>query len=618
MHRNAAEQIERAPQSPGVYLLKGAEENVLYVGKAKRLRDRLKAYVVPGRDERPSVQILVPQVETVEWLLTDNEKEALLLENSLIKTHRPRYNILLRDDKSYASLRLTRHAFPRLFVTRKIVRDGSEYFGPYSSVADLRQTLKLIQKLFQIRDCSDSFFDRRTRPCLQHQIRRCTAPCVKWVREDQYAGQIQQAKLFLAGDKLTLIERLKSEMTAASTDQLYEEAAQLRDRMLAVEGTLEPQKVESRKDERDADAIGLAGDEDATLVKILKIRRGRLISADEFFVNEPISSAPEITRAFLQQYYLSDFPGHEIPPQLLVQHSVSDAAIFESLLADRCGRMVKILQPQRGTAHRLLLLSERNAVSSLAERKRRSERNVKLLENLQRKLHLPRLPKRIEGYDISNFHGAQPVGSRVTFIDGEADKTKYRHYGIRTVKGSNDFAMLHEMFERRFRTMSEDDRPDLVLVDGGKGQLRQIVEVARDLGISDLSLASLAKEKELRSRSGRKYAPERVFLPGQKNPLIFAPSDPLLHLLQRVRDEAHRFGITHHRKARNKATLQSILSRIPGVGPKRQRALLKSLGSLERIQAASIEEISAVKGMTAPAARMLFDFFHRVEDASEE
>ncbi len=618
MKDTAREQIKRSPEGPGVYILKGKSQQILYVGKAIRLRDRLKSYLNLNRNERPSMTLLIPQVEEVEWLLTDNEKEALLLENSLIKAHRPRYNISLRDDKSYVSLRLTQHLFPRLFVTRQIDRDGSEYFGPYSSVSDLRQTLKLVQKIFLTRDCSDSFYDSRTRPCLRYQIKRCSAPCVGYVSQESYAEQVRHAKIFLSGNKELLISRLQSEMNQASMNLKYEEAAILRDRLTAIEETLRPQKVESRRDHRDADTIGLAGDSQATLIKVLKIRKGRLIGADEFLTHEPICADKEITRAFIAQYYLADFPGHEVPSQLLMEKKIEDLEMFQILLSERSGGKVKLLTPKRGAAHRLLKLAQRNAASSLAERKRKSDRTQKLLSELAQKLSLKSIPKRIEGYDISSFHGAQPIGSMVVFIDGEPDKSKYRHYGIRSVKGSNDFAMLREMFERRFQKLTESDRPGLILVDGGRGQLRQALDVLKNLNIQDLAVVSMAKEKELKSKSGKRYAPERLFLPGQKNPLVFPSSSPLLHLLQRVRDEAHRFGITRHRRARKKETFQSILQRIPGVGLKRQRALLKSFGSVEGIQNASMEQLQAVSGFNKKVAQGVQDFFKRLPQLTQE
>ncbi len=615
MNKDAKAQISRAPASPGVYLLKDKNRKILYVGKAKNLRSRLKAYLHPERDERPSVTVLVPQVKEVEWILTDREKEALLLENSLIKTHRPRYNILLRDDKSYISLKLTPHPFPGLFATRKIVKDGAEYFGPYSSASDLRQTLNLIQKIFRIRDCGDSFFANRSRPCLQYQIRRCTAPCVGYVTEEGYAEQVRQVRLFLRGEKKELLVQLRSDMADASGELRYESAAALRDRIAAVEETLEPQQVESRRDFRDADAVGIAGDRTASLVKVLKIRAGRITGAEEFLVAEPVSASREIVRAFLAQFYLSETRARDVPDDIFLPQPVGDSESFEALLGEIAGHRIRLLEPKRGSGLHWLRLAERNAVSSLEERKRKSELNRDLLDGLKRSLNLKRLPRRIEGYDISNLGGAEPYGSLVVFSDGEPDKTRYRHYRIRSVKGSNDFAMLREVFERRFRNLDEEPQPDLVLVDGGKGQLRQIMDVVREIGIQDMDLASIAKEKELRSRSGTKYAPERIFLPGRKNPIVFPSASPVLHLLMRVRDEAHRFGITRHRKSRGKKSLQSVLLRVPGIGPHRLKVLIRFFGTVEKIRETSLESLSSVPGMTAASAGSVFRFFHAPQGA---
>jgi excinuclease ABC subunit C len=438
------------------------------------------------------------------------------------------------------------------------------------------------------------------------------------VSEAGYAEQVRGATQFLLGDKAGVVRELRARMEEASGSQRYEEAATHRDRMRAVEETLEPQRIEDRRDRRDADAIGLAGDDTATLVKVLKVRDGRVTGADEYFVPEPVAAGSEIARAFLQHHYLAETLDRMPPPELFLGVRVPDEGGFESLLSERRGRRVRLVRPKRGRGLRLLRLAERNAAASLAERKRRSERNEALLGELGRALRLARIPRRIEGYDISNLHGAEPYGSMVVFTDGEADRNRYRYYRIRSVKGSNDFAMLREVFERRFRKLEDENRPDLVLVDGGKGQLRQAVDVLREAGVSGVELVSIAKEKELVSRSGKKYAPERIFLPGQKNPLVFAPSSPVLHLLQRVRDEAHRFGITRHRRSRGKSALASILRRIPAVGPSRQKALVRALGSVERIAASSVEELSRVAGMTRPAARSVYDFFRAAAADGDE
>lgn len=623
MKKHVIELIERSPDSCGVYLMKGGDQKILYVGKALRLRDRLRSYVHPERDTRPSVQLLVPLIEDVEWLITATEKEALLLENSLIKSHRPKYNISFRDDRSYVSLKITQHAFPRLHVTRKIFQDGGKYFGPYSSSNDVRRTLKLVQKIFKLRDCSDAYFNARKRPCLQYQIKRCSAPCVNYISEEAYAREAQEAQLFLHGNREELTRKLKKEMKEASEDLKFEQAAALRDRLASVEATLEPQIVESRKDDRDADVLGIFGDSSASLVKVLKVRKGRLTGADEHFIEEPITAAQEILRAILQSYYLSEKAGGDIPSQLIFGQDIPDAEAFQTLFMDKYGKKTTFVFPQRGLANRLLDLAQKNAESSFEERKRKSRLNHELLDNLRRHFNLSNFPKRIEGYDISNFHGASPIGSMVVFVDGEPDKRQYRGYNIKTIKGSNDFGMLREMFLRRFAKVVEGGtRPDLVLVDGGKGQLAQAVEVLKELNIEGIDVMSIAKEKELKSRSGKKYAPERFFFPGRKNSVVLPPSSKLLHLLQRVRDESHRNGITKHRKGRKKATLQTVLSRIPGVGAVKQKTLLIHFGSVDAILASTLDQLEQAPGLNKKTARAVYDFFHSsmtgMEKGSEE
>ncbi len=611
MDLKVREQIARAPRSPGVYLFKDASGKVLYVGKAKSLRNRLPAYTRPAKEDRPSVHVIGRLAKTVEWILTDNEKEALLLENSLIKSYRPKYNIMLRDDKSYVSLKMTKHEFPALFVTRKISKDGGRYFGPFSSAHDLREMLKTIQKIFQIRDCSDSFFANRSRPCLQHQIRRCTAPCVGKVSAEDYDHQIQQAIQFIKGDKSTLIKRLRGEMGNASEELRYEDAARLRDRMRAIEDSLLPQKVESRKGAWSGDAIGIRGDQQATLIKILKIREGRVMGSKEFFLAEPISAKEEILRSFFQQVYVDRVLVQDFPQEVIFSIPMPDRKAFEEVFLEKHGKKIRIKSPRKGTALKVLKLAERNAFASFEERKRRSSGNQKLLEDLQRKLHLSKFPHRIEGYDISNLQGTHSVGSLVVFTDGEPDKNLYRQYNIKSVNGPNDFASLKEVFTRRFSKEDRKDFPDLVLVDGGKGQLRQLTDLVSTLNLHELPVCSLAKEKELVSRSGTKYAPERVFLPGQKNALVFPPSSQVLHLLMRVRDEAHRFGITRHRKARGKRSLHTVLNEIPGVGAKRKQILFGVFGTIDRIQSASVSELLQVPGISETVAKAIHAFFRQ-------
>lgn len=616
MKREIQEKILRAPQEPGVYIFKDAKDRCLYVGKANNLRNRLQAYSLL-RDERPSVGLMVPKIEHVEWFLTEHEKEAFILENNLIKSYRPKYNIMYRDDKSYISLKISKHTYPRLFKTRNIVQDGSQYFGPFTSVSAVNATLKLIQKIFQVRDCTDHYFAQRTRPCLRHQIKLCSAPCVNNISKENYLEQVLQIRDFMKGDTSRIVRNMRAEMATASQNMEYEKAASLRDRIHAIEQTVQPQQAESRKNQRNADAIGLFGDQDATIIKLLKIRNGKMTGVDEFFVEEPFTSASEILRSFIQQHYINVISKSEIPSELILKQTFPDLDVALDLLSEAKGTKVKVYFPEKGEKLKLLNIAEKNAETSFHERKRKSENNHKILVEIQSMLGLKSLPKKIEGYDISNFQGMHSYGSHVVFVDGERDRSQYRLYKIKSVQGPNDFASLKEMLERRLKKIDSNSVPDLLLIDGGRGQLRQAVDVLADLKL-DIPVVSIAKEKDLVSRSGTKYAPERLYLPGQKNPIVLVPSSPVLHLFQRIRDEAHRFGIENHRRRRSKETIHSLLKQIRGVGPKKQRILLTSFSSIEAIQRATLEEIVAVQGIDQKTAESIFSFFRKFSSSDEE
>jgi excinuclease ABC subunit C len=616
MKKEIQEKILRCPQSPGVYIFKDAKERYLYVGKATNLRERLKSYSML-RDERPSIPLMVPKIENVEWVITDHEKEAFILENNLIKSYRPKYNIMYRDDKSYVSLKLSKHAFPRLFKTRNIVQDGGQYFGPFSSTSSVNQTLKLIQKIFQVRDCTDYFFAQRTRPCLRYQIKLCSAPCVANITKEKYLEQVLQIRDFMKGDTSQIVKQMKEDMKTSSAQMDYEKAASLRDRIHAIEETLKPQRIESRANQRNADAIGLFGDEDATLIKLLKVRNGRMTGVEEYFVEEPISSSSEIIRSFIQHHYINAFNSSNIPSELILKESVPDLDLALDFLSEQKGTKVRVYFPEKGEKLKLLSLAEKNAQTSFLERKRKSENNLKILSEIQTLLRLPSLPKKIEGFDISNTQGMHSYGSHVVFVDGERDRSQYRLYKIKTVEGPNDFASIKEMLERRLKKIDLSSPPDLLLIDGGRGQLRQAVDVLGQLKL-DIPVVSIAKEKELVSKSGTKYAPERLYLPGQKNPIILVPSSPVLHLFQRIRDEAHRFGIENHRRRRSKETIHSFLKQISGVGPKKQRLLLTAFDSIETLQRATLEEIQSVSGIDQKTAQSIFSFFRAMTPSNEE
>jgi excinuclease ABC subunit C len=603
--------IARAPVAPGVYIFRDERGRALYVGKAVRLRDRLRSYANPLSDKRPSVALMVPLIDHVEWLLADNEKEALILENNLIKSYRPKYNIMYRDDKSYLSIKMTNHAFPRIYRTRKIVQDGSTYFGPFSSVASVNRTLKLLQKIFQVRDCTDHFFNNRSRPCLRHQIKLCSAPCVGKITQDDYMEQVLQIKDFMKGRTNDLLKKIKTQMNEASQAMNYEKAALLRDQVQAMEETLKPQTAESREHfGKFVDVVGMTGDAQATLIKLLKIRSGKMVGADEYYLDEPIAYAQEIVRSFLQQYYLEDLTKTDIPQTIIIPEKFEDADAMEGLLSERLGLKVRFVVPQRGQNKKYLDLADRNAKTVFLEQKRRSQKTIQTLEKLQILLKLPTLPTRIEGYDISNFQGSHSYGSMVVFTDGEKDAGQYRIYSIQTVTGPDDFASMKEVLTRRLKRLEQIPAPDLLLIDGGRGQLSQVVDVLHDMNLS-IPVVSIAKEKELKSRSGTTYAPERLYLPGQKNPIVLPKSSPMLHLLQRVRDEAHRFGLSHHRKKRSKKTIASQLKNIPGIGPTRQKALLRHFGSVQQIQQASLKDLAHAPKMNDKSAKAVKAFFNK-------
>ncbi|MCB0271420.1 MAG: excinuclease ABC subunit UvrC [Bdellovibrionales bacterium] len=609
MKEQVKEQISRAPKQPGVYIFKNAAGAYLYVGKAIRLKDRLRSYINPQSDSRPSIALMVPKVDTVEWFVTDNEKEALILENNLIKTYRPKYNIMYRDDKTYLSLKLTKHVYPRLYKTRNIMHDGGTYFGPFSSVSSVNHTLKLLQKIFQVRDCTDYFFKTRIRPCLRYQIHLCSAPCVKKVSQDEYMEQVLQIQDFMKGDYKSIVGMLEDKMKKASVDMQYEQAAHYRDQILAIEETLTPQKAESREAFQDhLDVVGITGDEQATLIKLVKIRAGTLVDADEYYLDESIRFKEDVLRSFMQLYYLEDFSQRTFPKEILLPFSFEDAHAMEELLADKAKHALHIRIPQKGKKKKYVDLATKNAEVIFLEKKRQSTKTLQTLEDIQKKFQLPTLPKRIEGYDISNFQGMQSFGSQVVFTNGEKDTNQYRIYSIKTVKGPDDFASLREVLTRRLKKLQDHQKPDLLLIDGGKGQLAQAVEVLSKLELN-IPVLSIAKEKELKTKSGIKYAPERIYIPGQKNSVVFPIQSPILQLFQRVRDEAHRFGLKHHRNQRSKQTLSSMLTQIPGIGTTRQKRLLSHFGSIDHIQRATKEELLRVTGMNDVTATSVLQYF---------
>ena len=608
------DKIRQLPNSPGVYLMRDAAGEIIYVGKARNLRQRVRSYFGASIDSRYHVKFLVARVTDIEVLLTDTEKEALLLENTLIKQHHPRYNLSLKDDKTYFSLRLDpREQFPRFNVVRKISRDGARYFGPYASASAAREVLRQLQRMFPLRHYPLARCMARKRPCLYHQIGQCSAPCCGLISPDDYATLVDGAMLFLEGKNRQLVTEFKRRMLEASDDLRFEEAARWRNLLRSIEVTVEKQKMVLQGG--DSDAIGFHRDGSRLELVLLFIRGGVLTGSRLFNLNWELDDAEGIA-AFLRQYYSE---GAYIPEQILLPLEIEEGTALGELLGEIKGRRISITSPLRGVKHDLVELAAKNAAAALRERDEKQASSEAVLEVLQQRLHLSRLPRRIECYDISTIQGRFSVGSGVAFTDGRPDKNRYRRYRIREVTGQDDFAMLAEVFSRRFSSdrMAEDGLPDLVVVDGGIGQLNAAGEIISELGLAGrIDLVSLAKSRVVRNMTDDaiQKSNERVFLQGRRNPVVLRQNSAALLLLAAIRDEAHRFAIEYHRKLRGKEGIASGVEQIPGIGAKRRTALLRHFGSLQGLKEAGEEEIAAVEGINRAMAKSVFEWLHEVEE----
>jgi excinuclease ABC subunit C len=608
------ERIARLPAEPGVYLFRDAAGAVLYVGKAQSLRARVRSYFNRGGDGRIRMHFLVPRIRDVEVVATHNVKEALLLENQLIKEHKPRFNVRLRDDKTYLALRIDPRAeYPRFSETRRFRRDGALYFGPYTSSQSMRQTLRALQRIFPLRTCSDNVFasyQRRGRPCLEHSLGRCVAPCCGRVSSPDYAELVSGAVRFMKGQSADLLGDLETRMNAAADALAFETAARLRDRIQAIERTLERQAtVTPNRVDRDCFAIARAGRR--VEIQSLHVRQGRLMGGMTHpFTNVRLTDE-EVLDSFLSQYYDRDT---EWPQEVLVPVPIESAAALEALWSERAGRAVRVAVPQRGERRRLLEMAQRNADLALAERTRRERGADEMLAEVGRLLGLAAAPVRIECYDTSHLRGTLHVGSRVVFRHGEPDRDGYRRYKLREAPPGDDYAALREILARRLARRDEDLLPDLLLLDGGKGQLAAVRALCLDLALRELPLASIAKERDLTGGSPRVLRHgglkrEQIFLPHMKDPLAPPADSPALLLLQRIRDESHRFAIRYHRELRRKMAQRSILDELPGIGPAKRRALLRALGSLDALRSASEPELAAVPLITSRDASVIAAFF---------
>lgn len=598
--------LKKIPATPGVYLMRGDDGTVLYVGKAKQLRNRLRSYFSVAGDGRAHIRFLMARVRDVETIVTDTEKEALILENTLIKQHHPRYNINLRDDKTYVSLRLDRREeFPALQLVRKVQRDGALYFGPFASSTAVRETLKEIYRIFPLRHYPLSICRRRGRPCLFFQIGQCSAPCHGRISVADYQLLVDGVIALLSGRQSDVLHMLRQRMLAASAGLRFEEAGRLRDQIRSIEQTVERQKVVT-PDAGDQDVVGLHREGGEVEIVVLFVRQGTLIDRRTFAIDWKLDE-DELLSSFLQEFYGRDVV---IPERLLLPLLPGDALTLAEWLSDRKGRRVEILAPQRGARRELVEMAEHNALESFRERGSRREALEGVLEEIRQRLHLSRIPRRMECYDISNVQGQQSVGSMVVLLDGEPARSEYRQYLIRTVAGADDFASLYEVLQRRLRRdLDTGALPDFILIDGGKGQLGVIARVLEELGLTGrVDCAGIAKSRLLANVRGRalERSEERFFLPGRKNPVLLRQGSAALFMLERLRDEAHRFALTQHRKLRSKAALSSVLEEIQGVGPARRKALLKHFGSLKRLRQAPLEELLQVPGLPQEVARRVF------------
>ncbi len=602
-----ASALAKLPAKPGVYLMKDARGTVLYVGKAQSLRSRVRSYwqkAAPG-GEVHRIRSVIDRVADVEVTQTDSVSEALLLEANLIKRYRPRFNVRLKDDKSYPYIKVTLgDEFPRIERTRKLVNDGSRYFGPYASASSVDESMNLVRRLFPFRTCTIDIQDgvrALQRPCLLFHIKRCQGPCITAISKADYRQDIAQVELFLEGRQETLVKALQGEMASTAERMDYERAAVLRDKIRAIERTMESQKMAAFA-KTELDLLGLARQDNQAAIQLFVIRDGKLIGRDVFLLEAAREATDdEVLASFVEQYYAR---AGSVPREVYLPAEVADAAVLETFLAERRGGPVRLKVPRRGEKRELLALATRNATETLAREQARwladEGKTLVALEELAAALGLAGPPLRIECYDISNFQGSESVGSMVVFEDGKPRSGEYRRFRIKTVTGANDFASLQEVLRRRFRSAKTGEEgveearrwamPDLVIVDGGKGQVSAAKAVLDELGLHDLPMAGLAKERE------------ELFPPGQVDPILLPATSPALYLVQRLRDEAHRFAITYHRDLRARKTVRSAFDDLPGVGPKRKRELLKVFGSIKRVRDAPVEQIAAVPGIGAALA----------------
>ncbi len=596
----STELISSVSHAPGVYLMLNNKSAVLYVGKAKDLKKRLSSYTRALDTVHGKTAIMLAQVEKVDTIITRTEKEALILEASLIKKHSPKYNIILRDDKNYPLIKVTiQEEWPRVMMARRRRKDGARYFGPYSSASAMWSTLKLISKLFPLRRCKGRKLKYRKRPCLNHQMGQCLAPCSGLANHDEYMDNVGRVMMILEGRNTDLIATLNTKMHHHAEQLDFEKAAKIRDQIGALSKTLEKQVVAARNI-IDQDIFGFSRKDTSVAVAVLIIRGGLIGGSRNYFLANPLGDDGSVLAQVLNQFY---YHGDNIPREIIIPFEVEDALLLQERFSELRQAKAEIVTPQKGHRAELLRMAEANAAQLFEEKEKKELSWSSLSASCIKKLKLQVPPETIECLDISNISGKMAVGSLICFQKGEPAKQNYRHYKIRSIDTPDDYGMMAEVLQRRFtKGIEKGDLPDLFMVDGGKGQLAMALRVARELGIEDsMEWLGIAKE--------RKEEGEKLYKPGRKNPIVLLPHDPVLLYLMRIRDEAHRFGITFHRKLRNTATLASELDKISGVGPTRKKNLLKTLGSLKKIKQASVENLSSVTGIGPDLAAEIYSYF---------
>lgn len=606
--------LENLPTNPGVYLMKNDQGEIIYVGKAVNLRNRVRSYFRELKPEQAKTKALVKHIADLEYILADNELEALVLECNLIKKYKPKYNISLKDDKTYPYLKITNEDYPQVLVTRKVLRDGARYFGPYPSVNELRNSLELIRKIFPFRSCRQKVFTN-DRPCLNAHIQMCYAPCIGRISKEDYNAMIDQIALFFEGKQDGLVKRLRQEMEQAAENLQFEQAARLRDQLQGIEQIMTQQKAVLGSD-GDEDVIAMARGLNQCCVQIFFIRNGKIVGRENYFLRgTDDSSRGEVITSFMKQFYLNC---QFIPRNILLETELEEQDILEQWLTEKKESRVYLKVPKRGQAKELVELVGRNALEALTKQELedsyQQQRTTGALEQLQQILGLPQLPQRMECYDISNTQGTESVASMVVFVDGKPKKDQYRRFKIKTVEGANDYASLREVLLRRFRRGLEEQAdentegkfhilPDMIMMDGGRGQVNIALQVLQELGL-DIPVCGMVKDNHHRTR-GLYYQNEEISIDTQSEPFL---------LITRMQDEAHRFAITYHRSLRGKRNLTSILDDIPGVGEKRKKNLLKHFGSFTKIREASVEQLAEADGISKAVAEEIYTYLRTHQD----